>query len=82
VATDPIHLTDDRRLDVPATVISSTMPKALLEDLMEKGHPYTAELARVRRRTVVELPTGHWPQFSRPRDLGEAIVAALAHPPR
>jgi pimeloyl-ACP methyl ester carboxylesterase len=82
VATDPVHLRDERRLDVPATVISSTMPKAVLEDLMEKGHPYTAELARVRRRSIVELPTGHWPQFTRPRELGEAIVGALADPPR
>src|SRR3954451_5358160 len=82
VATDPVQLTDERRLDVPATVISSSMPKALLEELMEKGHPYTAELARVRHRAIVELPTGHWPQFSRPQELGEAIVAALADPPQ
>jgi pimeloyl-ACP methyl ester carboxylesterase len=25
----------------------------------------------------VDLPTGHWPQFTRPADLGRAIVAAL-----
>ncbi|WP_210509202.1 alpha/beta fold hydrolase [Naasia sp. SYSU D00057] len=82
VASDPVTLSDERRLDVPATVISSTMPTAVLEELMEKGHPYVAELARVRRRAIVELPTGHWPQFSRPQELGEAIVAALADPPR
>jgi pimeloyl-ACP methyl ester carboxylesterase len=82
VASDPVTLTDERRWDIPATVISSTMPAALLEELMEKGHPYVAELARVRRRAILELPTGHWPQFTRPQELGEAIVAALANPPR
>jgi len=25
----------------------------------------------------VDLPTGHWPQFTRPRELGEAIVTAI-----
>jgi predicted metal-binding protein len=25
----------------------------------------------------VDLPTGHWPQFTRPEDLGRAILAAI-----
>jgi hypothetical protein len=26
---------------------------------------------------AVDLPTGHWPQFTRPRGLGQAILAAV-----
>ena len=28
----------------------------------------------------VDLPTGHWPQFTRPRDLAQAILAAVDQP--
>lgn len=45
---------------------------------MAKGHPYVQELARVRDVTIVELPTGHWPQLSRPDDLAVAVVRAVS----
>lgn len=77
VAAGPQHLHDERRFDVPVTVITSTMPQALLRDLLDKGHPYLAELAQVRDVSVVELPTGHWPQYSRPEDLAALVVAAV-----
>jgi pimeloyl-ACP methyl ester carboxylesterase len=77
VAAGPQRLHDERRYEVPVTVISSTMPEAVLRDLMAKGHPYVAELAKVRDVTVVELPTGHWPQLSRPDDLAAAVVRAV-----
>jgi hypothetical protein len=28
----------------------------------------------------IDLPTGHWPQLTRPLDLGEAIVRAATAP--
>ncbi|HEY0188170.1 MAG TPA: alpha/beta fold hydrolase [Cellulomonas sp.] len=77
VAAGPQRLHDERRFEVPVTVISSTMPEAVLRDLMAQGHPYVAELARVRDVAVVELPTGHWPQYSRPDDLAAAVVRAV-----
>lgn len=77
VANGPQRLHDERRYEVPVTVITSTMPEALLRELMTKGHPYVQELARVRDVTVVELPTGHWPQLSRPDDLAAAVVRAV-----
>lgn len=77
VANGPQRLHDERRYEVPVTVITSTMPEALLRELMAQGHPYVQELARVRDVTVVELPTGHWPQLSRPEDLAAAVVRAV-----
>ena len=68
---------DDRRLDIPSTVIACEMPGSVLRDLMAQGHPYMAELARHRNYEIVDLPTGHWPMFTRPVDLGEAIAAAV-----
>ncbi|WP_129338232.1 alpha/beta fold hydrolase [Cellulomonas endophytica] len=78
VAAGPQVLHDERRYDVPVTLISSTMPEPVLRGLMAQDHPYVRELARVRDLTVVEMPTGHWPQLSRPDDLAAAVVATVA----
>ena len=49
----------------------------MLRAWMEEGHPYTAELAKIRSAELVDFPTGHWPQFTRPAELAEAIRAAV-----
>ncbi|VXC38362.1 alpha/beta fold hydrolase [Pseudoclavibacter sp. 8L] len=77
VATEKQQLSDERRYDVPAVVITSTMPEPLLRQFMEGGHPYVAELARARSVRIVELPTGHWPQLTKPAELAAAVVDAV-----
>jgi pimeloyl-ACP methyl ester carboxylesterase len=77
VAGGAQRLHDERRYEVPVTVITSTMPEQVLRDLMAKDHPYVRELARVRDVTIIELPTGHWPQLTRPDDLAAAVVRAV-----
>ncbi|MDR7081158.1 pimeloyl-ACP methyl ester carboxylesterase [Arthrobacter ginsengisoli] len=77
VAQDQQRLHDERRYNVPATVIACEFPSAMLIDMIGAGHPYVAELGRVREVDYVDLPTGHWPQFTRPAELGEAILAAV-----
>jgi pimeloyl-ACP methyl ester carboxylesterase len=77
VARDPQQLFDERRYEVPVTVIACEFSSALLRDWVEQGHPYVRELARMRHVDYVDLPTGHWPQFTRPGDLGRAILASL-----
>ena len=78
VATDRQVLRDPRRYDVPITVIASEFPSEMLRDLMAKGHSYTAELAEIRDMKLVDLPTGHWPQFTKPAELGATIANAIA----
>jgi pimeloyl-ACP methyl ester carboxylesterase len=77
VAYDQQHLHDERRYNVPVTVIACEFPSAVLSEWIKAGHPYVAELARIRDVEYVDLPTGHWPQFTRPADLGAAILAAV-----
>ncbi|HSO89757.1 MAG TPA: alpha/beta hydrolase [Arthrobacter sp.] len=77
VAQDQQRLHDERRFDVPATVIACEFPSAMLIEMIGAGHPYVAELGRVRDVDYVDLPTGHWPQFTRPAELGAAILAAV-----
>ena len=77
VAYDRQHLHDQRRYDVPATVIACEFPSSLLKEWMDAGHPYVEELARIRDVDLMDLPTGHWPQFTKPAELGKAILAAV-----
>ena len=77
VAYDKQHLHDARRYDVPATVIACEFPSSLLTEWIDAGHPFVAELARIRDVEFVDLPTGHWPQFTKPAELGQAILKAV-----
>lgn len=77
VAHDQQRLHDTRRYDVPATVIACEFPSSLLTEWIDAGHPYVAELARINDVEFVDLPTGHWPQFTKPAELGAAILAAV-----
>ena len=77
VAQDQQHLTDERRFQVPATVIACEFPYSMLTQMIEAGHPYVAELGRIKDVEYVDLPTGHWPQFTKPAELGAAIRAAV-----
>jgi pimeloyl-ACP methyl ester carboxylesterase len=77
VAYDAQRLGDERRYDVPITVICCEMPAAKFREWIEAGIEYTAELARVRDVEYVDLPTGHWPQFTRPAELAQVILDAV-----
>lgn len=76
-ANDKQVLSNPRRFDVPVTVIACEFPSTMLIEMMDGGHPYVAELAKITDRNFIDLPTGHWPQFTKPRELGDAIVSAI-----
>jgi pimeloyl-ACP methyl ester carboxylesterase len=77
VATDRQVLHDERRYAVPATVIACEFPAERLRSWMAEGHPYVAELNKIEDVELVDLPTGHWPQLTRPADLAATILAAV-----
>ncbi|WP_022901016.1 alpha/beta fold hydrolase [Humibacter albus] len=76
-AIDPLHLHDERRLDVPATIIVSTMTAEQLNDFLDNGAAWLGDTARLTSLHIAELPTGHWPQYTKPAELSELIVEAL-----
>ena len=77
VAQDKQVLSDERRYDVPITVIACEFSSAQLREWMTAGEPSLSELAAMRDVQHVDLPTGHWPMFTKPAELGQAIVDAL-----
>jgi pimeloyl-ACP methyl ester carboxylesterase len=77
VTRDKQQLSDPRRYDVPVTIICCEFSTDALKKWMSDGVPFFAELAKVKDRTIVDLPTGHWPQLTKPRELASAILDAV-----
>ena len=78
VAYDAQVLNDERRYEVPATIIACEFPSEQLRQWIAEGNPYVAELAAMHDVEYVDLPTGHWPQFTKPTELGQTILAAIS----
>ncbi|WP_035858859.1 alpha/beta fold hydrolase [Cryptosporangium arvum] len=76
-ATDPQTLSDERRYDVPVTIVTCDYTEAMMRGWIAEGYPSAAEVGRIRSVEFVALPTGHWPQFSRPTDLARVINEAI-----
>ncbi|KRE79773.1 alpha/beta fold hydrolase [Arthrobacter sp. Soil763] len=74
-----VQLTNDARFDVPTTFVCSSMPSAQVQELVKAGHPMFAEVARLKSVHYVDLPTGHWPMWSRPADLAHIIASEASN---
>jgi pimeloyl-ACP methyl ester carboxylesterase len=74
VTSDPQRLSDERRYDVPVTVICSEFTSEMLRKWVEQGLAPVREFAKIRDVDYVDVPTGHWPQFTRPEELARAIL--------
>jgi len=69
------ELTNDARKDIPSTLICTGFTAEQYQTYA-KEHPEWAFLAGIpelRNATWVDLPTSHWPMWSRPQDLAEII---------
>jgi pimeloyl-ACP methyl ester carboxylesterase len=74
------ELTNDARLDVPSTVVCTGYTSEQYKDAVKEGQTWLGGLAELRDVTYVDLPTSHWPMWSRPRELAEIIgEVAKAH---
>ena len=74
------EFTNDARLDVPSTVICTGFTSEQYKDAIKEGYSFIAGLAELRDVTWVDLPTSHWPMWSRPKELAEIIGdVAKAH---
>ena len=77
VAHEPTRLENEARFAVPVTIIACQFPSALVHQAIGNEREWAAEVAGMRHLEVVELPTGHWPQFTRPAELARSILAAV-----
>lgn len=76
VAKGIVHLTDERRLDVPVTLICPEFSPAEAREWIEAGK--LPELSKARHISYVDIDSGHWPMFTRPAELA-GLVAEVTH---
>ena len=61
-------LTDDARRDIPSTIICTSYPAEQYRDSVDKGWAFLSGIPELRDLTWLDLPTSHWPMWSRPAD--------------
>ncbi len=76
VITEPVQLGNDARHRVPLTVICCEFSASAFQQYAAQGVPFLAALLDYDDVTYVDLPTGHWPMWSRPIELAELIAQA------
>lgn len=73
VVSQPIALKNDARHDVPGTVICTSFTAADFRAYAKQGVPFLAALSDYRALEFIDLPTGHWPMWSRSAELAGII---------
>jgi pimeloyl-ACP methyl ester carboxylesterase len=75
VLRESVDLTNDARNDIPSTLICTAF-SAEQYQTYAKEHPewsFLAGIPELRNATWVDLPTSHWPMWSRPAELARII---------
>lgn len=75
-ARQPVRLKNPAREALPKTAIWTSMTVEEVRGLIAEYPAFCSELVRPGWQ-FIELPTGHWPMFSRPRELAQ-LLAGLA----
>lgn len=70
-------LGDERRLAVPVTVVATEYTTDDVRRWTAANIDPARELALLRDVTLVDLPSGRWPQIERPDDVARVILGAI-----
>lgn len=66
-------LTNDARLDVPTIAICTGFTSDEYKAAVHEGYTWLGGFAELRDVTWIDLPTSHWPMWSRPQELAAVI---------
>jgi pimeloyl-ACP methyl ester carboxylesterase len=68
-----VELTNDARRDIPSTIICTGFTSEQYQESAKQGYSFLAGLPELRDVTWVDLPTSHWPMWSRPQEIAEIL---------
>jgi pimeloyl-ACP methyl ester carboxylesterase len=69
-----VELTNDARKDIPSTLICTAFTAEQYQTYAKDDPPsFLAGIPELRNATWVDLPTSHWPMWSRPQELAQII---------
>jgi pimeloyl-ACP methyl ester carboxylesterase len=78
VTQGTVRLRDERRYDVPVTMVCPEYTPDQAREWMEAGD--IPELARARSVDLVDIDSGHWPMFTQPEALAALLDEAARQP--
>ena len=83
ILRESIELTNDARRGIPSTMICTGFTAEQYRTYARENAPsFLAGLPELRNVTWIDLPTSHWPMWSRPAELAKIIGdVATAHAP-
>jgi pimeloyl-ACP methyl ester carboxylesterase len=67
-----VRLSDERRFDVPVTMVCPEFTPAQAKEWLEAGD--IPELTKATRLDYADIDSGHWPMFTRPVELARILV--------
>jgi pimeloyl-ACP methyl ester carboxylesterase len=70
---ESIELTNDARRDIPTTMICTGYSSDEYKAAVADGDPWLAGVPELTNISWVDLPTSHWPMWSRPTELARII---------
>ena len=73
VLRDGYEFTNDKRRDIPSTIVATGFPSAEYKKGVEKGWKFLAGVPDLRNLTWIDAPTSHWPMWSKPHELAQLI---------
>jgi pimeloyl-ACP methyl ester carboxylesterase len=76
VARGVVHLTDERRYDVPVLLVCPEFSPDQAREWISAGD--VAELPAARHLDFADIDSGHWPMFTRPAELARLLAGAAA----
>ena len=68
VLREKVELTNDARRDIPSTIIGTGFTSEQYKDAVKEGYSFLAGVPELRNLTWIDLPTSHWPMWSRPQE--------------
>lgn len=67
-----VHLADERRYDLPVTLVCPEFTPTQAKEWIEGGD--VPELAKATRLAYVDIESGHWPMFTKPTELARILA--------
>jgi pimeloyl-ACP methyl ester carboxylesterase len=71
-----VHLTDERRFDVPVVIVCPEFTPAEAREWIGAGD--VPELAKAKHLEFADIDSGHWPMFSKPDELARLLADVAA----
>jgi pimeloyl-ACP methyl ester carboxylesterase len=70
------ELRNDARREIPSVMLCTSFTSDQYKEAAGQGYPWLGGLTELSDVTWIDLPTSHWPMWSRPKEVADVIADA------